>query len=71
MEPTLVSPHLTVDQLLKRWNQVIPVFMRLRMSCVGCPMSSFETLDTVAEIYGLSLNYLINELDSAITAKSN
>ncbi len=70
-EQATLSPDLTVDQLLNRWSQVIPVFMRLRLSCVGCPMSPFETLDTVAKIYGLPLDHLMNELESAITAKTN
>lgn len=71
MEQAVLSPNLTVDQLLSRWRQVIPVFMRLRMSCVGCPMSPFETLDTVAKIYGLPLDSLMNELKTAIAVKTN
>ncbi len=70
-ERATLSPDLTVDQLLNRWSQVIPVFMRLRLSCVGCPMSPFETLDTVAKIYGLPLDRLMNELETAIAAKAN
>ncbi len=71
MEQTVLSSDLTVDQLLKQWSKVIPVFMRLRLSCVGCPMSPFETLDTVAKIYGLPLDNLMNELKTAIAAKTN
>ncbi len=71
MEQAILAPDLTVDQLLKQWNQVIPVFMRLRLSCVGCPMSPFETLETVAKIYGLPLDNLMNELKTAIAAKTN
>lgn len=71
MEQAVLSPDLTIDQLLSRWNQVIPVFMRLRMSCVGCPMSPFETLATVAKIYGLPLDNLMTELKTAIAAKPN
>ena len=71
METALISPNLTVDQLLSRWSQVMPVFMRLRMPCVGCPMSPYETLDTVAKIYGLPLDNLMNELEDAVTTKTN
>ena len=71
MEHAVLSPDLPVDQLLNRWSQVIPVFMRLRMSCVGCPMSPFETLDTVAQIYGMPLENLMNELETAIAARTN
>ena len=67
MEHTVLSPDLTVDQLLSRWRQVIPVFMRLRLSCVGCPMSPFETLDTVAQIYGLPLDDFMQELEGTVS----
>jgi hybrid cluster-associated redox disulfide protein len=71
MEHADLSPDLTIDQLFSRWHQVIPVFMRLRVPCVGCPISPFETLATVAKIYGLPLDNLMNELKTAIAAKTN
>ena len=71
MEHAVLSPDLPIDQLLSRWSQVIPVFMRLRMSCVGCPMSPFETLETVAKIYGMPLEYLMNELETVIAVRTN
>ena len=68
MEP-LLAPDLTVDQVLTRWNQTVSVFMHLRMACVGCPMSPFETLDNVAEIYGLPVASLLKELEQAISTE--
>ncbi len=61
-----VSPEMTVDQVLTTWRQTVAVFVRLRMACVGCPMSVFETLDTVATIYGLPVQKLVDELGQAI-----
>lgn len=65
MEP-LLAPDLTVDQVLTRWKQTASAFVHLRMACVGCPMSPFETLDSVAEIYGLPVASLVEELERAI-----
>lgn len=63
-----VSPQMTVDQVLRTWQQTIAVFMRLRMACVGCPLSAFETLDAVAAIYGLPVEKLVAELQQAVPA---
>lgn len=41
MEPSPLS-HLTVAEGLDRWPQIIPVFLRHRMACVGCAMAPFE-----------------------------
>lgn len=65
MEQAIVR-DLTVDQVLTRWEQTISVFVNLRMACVGCPMAPFETLETVAGVYDMPVDTLINELESAI-----
>ncbi len=59
-------PDLTVTDLLNRWEQTASVFVNLRMACVGCPLSSFETLDNVAHVYGLPLETLMSGLRKAI-----
>ncbi len=59
---------LTVAELLNRWRVTASVFVTRRMACVGCPLSSFETLDKVAAVYGLPLEILLVELEQAITS---
>ena len=53
---------MTVTELLDAWSQVIPVFIRHRMICVGCDMSSFETLQDVANNYGIAPETFLREL---------
>lgn len=57
-----VLTELTVAELLARWPQAIPVFLHHHMACVGCTMSSFETLADVTAIYGIYLPRFIGEL---------
>ncbi|MGE5263174.1 MAG: DUF1858 domain-containing protein [Acidobacteriota bacterium] len=68
MDP-LLAPDLTVDQVLTRWKQTASVFVHRRMACVGCPMSPFETLGNVAEIYGLPVDNLMKELEQTISPR--
>ncbi len=63
-----LAPNLTVAELLNRWQQTASVFVGRRMACVGCPLSSFETLDKVAAVYGLPLEILLNDLQKAIVS---
>lgn len=65
MDP-LLSPTLTVEALFNRWPQTMNVFVRLRFACIGCAMSSFDTLADVARNYGMSLDQLTDELMAAI-----
>ncbi len=63
------SPDLTVAEVLKRWDQTAAAFIQLRMACVGCPMSPFETLESAAQIYGLPPDALIRQLEAALAAQ--
>jgi len=65
MDP-LLSPTLTVEALFNRWPQTMKVFVRLRFACIGCAMSSFDTLADVARNYGVPLEQLTAELTAAI-----
>lgn len=58
--------ELTVAELLTRWPQMIPVFLRHQMACVGCSMAPFETLADVAVIYDIHLPHFIGELQQTI-----
>jgi hybrid cluster-associated redox disulfide protein len=34
-----------VDQVMNRWPASIRVFMDFRMSCIGCPIATFHSVD--------------------------
>lgn len=65
MEDAMLA-ELTVAELLARWPQAIPVFLRHQMACVGCFMSPFETLADVATVYDVHLSHFVDELQQAI-----
>lgn len=58
--------NMNVADLLNQRPEVIPVFLRHQMACVGCSMSSFETLGSAAKIYGLVPETFLDELRQAI-----
>ena len=58
---------LTVAKLLATSREVIPVFIRHRMACVGCPLAAFEQLESAALHYGLEPDAFIAEVCGAIS----
>lgn len=56
----------TVADILACWPQTVPVFMRYRLACVGCPISRFEIIADIAAIYGINPNRFLQELQQAI-----
>jgi hybrid cluster-associated redox disulfide protein len=64
-----LSPSLTVKDLLDRYPLALPVFIRLRLLCVGCPTEAFHTLADVAREHDLDIDDLMRSLQSAITGR--
>lgn len=69
MNSEKISPLLTVKELLDRYPQALPAFMRLRLLCVGCPTEAFHTLADVAREYDLDINDLIDRIQSTIAER--
>jgi len=61
------DPDLPLAELMTRWPQTIPVFMRHRMLCVGCLISPFHTIGDACIEYELNEDAFLAELQKAIT----
>ena len=61
-----IALHLTITVILERWPEVIPVFLNHKMSCVGCSLADFMTLEDALEIYKLEKETFIERLTRAI-----
>lgn len=57
---------MIVAELMDRWPDTIPVFMRRRMACPGCLMAPFMTVAEAAAEHGIRLDDLSDELRLAI-----
>ncbi len=61
----LNSPDLPLADLMARWPQTIPVFMREKMLCVGCLVSPFHTVVDACREYDLDEDRFVAELLAA------
>lgn len=57
---------LTLSDLMKRYPQTVPVFMRHRMLCVGCPIGPFHSISDACMLYALDEDEFRAELEAAI-----
>ena len=58
--------HMVVGELMTRWPDAVPVFIRHRMACPGCVMAPFMTVREAAHEYGLDPEVLAGELAQVI-----
>ncbi|HMM14366.1 MAG TPA: DUF1858 domain-containing protein [Parvibaculum sp.] len=50
-----IDEEMTVADLMDRWPGTIGVFIRHRMSCVGCPVSPFHSIRVACAEHGVPL----------------
>jgi hybrid cluster-associated redox disulfide protein len=63
-DPTITAGDF-VDGVMAAFPATIAVFLRRRMSCVGCLMGPFHTVADAAHEYGLDVDQLLAELRQA------
>ncbi|MDI1265496.1 MAG: DUF1858 domain-containing protein [bacterium] len=61
--PTL---DMTVGQVMERWPASIRVFMDFRMSCVGCPIASFHSVEEAGREHAVDVVALLDALQRAV-----
>lgn len=61
--PTL---DMTVDQVMKRWPASIRVFIDFRMSCVGCPIASFHSVEEAGREHAVDVVALLDALQRVV-----
>lgn len=62
---TTVAVDASVDDIMTAFPSTIAVFLRHRMSCVGCLMGPFHTVADAAAEYDLDPDALLAELRQA------
>ena len=65
-----LTPETSVNDLIRKWPQVIPVFIQFHMACVGCSLSAFETLEDAAKTYAIDPQHFIQRLEEVIKQSS-
>lgn len=70
MKKYLITQDLFINDVLNTWPETIPVFFDYQMKCVGCNMNSFETIQDALEIYNLSDDIFLSEINGVVK-KSN
>lgn len=71
MDAPLIQPQLTVEDVLKNWPEAFSIFIHRNTNCIGCLLQRFCTLQDVAEIYQISLQDLMKDLEEGIQDKNH
>lgn len=66
MKVSLLTPDLTVAQVLGEYPETLHAWIALKTDCVGCYLMKFCSLGYVAKEYLINVNTFIEELEKTI-----
>lgn len=64
-------PDMSLSELMTRWPETIPVFLRYRMHCVGCLVAPFHTVSDACNHHGTSEEAFCQDLARAVEFRSD
>jgi hybrid cluster-associated redox disulfide protein len=63
-----ITAGYLVQEVVERHPQVIAIFQRHGLQCVGCYISTYHTIADSAREYALDVEPLLNDLNRAVLA---
>lgn len=63
-----LDPDLSLDDMMRRWPSTIPVLLRHKFLCVGCPIAPFHTIVDACSEHHADLGAVTTEIETAMAA---
>ena len=65
-----ISKEMTIAQVLEVNRQTAPIFMAFGMHCLGCPVSTAESIEDASAVHGVDADKLVEELNKFLATQA-
>lgn len=62
----MIEKSMSIDEIVKKHPETIPVFEKFGLGCVGCQAALFENIEQGADVHRVDVELLIRSLNSVI-----
>ena len=59
-----VTPEMTIGELIRLDENIVPILMRAGMHCIGCPSAQGESLAEAAMVHGIDPDDLVEDINN-------
>ncbi len=66
MPVEMITKEMNIREVIEKYPEVIPIFQKYNMGCIGCIAASFEKLSDIASVHGVDVKTFVNDLNNAI-----
>ena len=61
-----ITKDMNIREVLEKYPQVVPIFQKYNMGCVGCIAASFEKIEDIAGVHGVDVKAFVDDLNNAL-----
>lgn len=62
----MITRDMTIEEVIRRHPETIPVFRRFGLDCMDCQIAQFEALEHGAGVHRVDVEKLLAELNGAL-----
>ena len=59
-----ISKDMTIGELIRMDENIVPILMRAGMHCIGCPSAQGESLEEAAMVHGIDIDNLMKAIEA-------
>ncbi len=65
----MINKDMSINEVVRKHPETIPIFEKFGLGCVGCEAALFENIEQGAEVHGIDVETLITSLNSIIAQR--
>lgn len=62
----MITRDMTIEEVIRRHPETIPVFRKFGLDCMECQIASFEAVEHGAGVHRVDVEKLMEELNKAV-----
>ena len=59
-----ISKDMTIGELIRMDENIVPTLMRAGMHCIGCPSAQGESLEQAAMVHGIDIDNVMKAIEA-------
>ena len=61
-----ITADMNIKEVIENHPEVVAVFQKYNMGCIGCIAASFEKISDIAEVHGVDVKKFVKDLNGAV-----
>ena len=61
-----ITEDMNIREVIEKHPEIVPVFAKYNMGCVGCIAASFEKISDIAGAHGVDFKKFVEDLNAAV-----